>query len=285
MSPATIRTSTFTHRRTHRHTHIQAHTSTLKHTTTDTHIRSHCSMSLTAIRTLNIQSLNCHLAPCTMTAATRSQSFEFWYKSHREHAHIILLYLGLARTVYIYTVYDRICGNFLPNIPYIQRIYRVLANLIHCTFKHQRETWGTDMAASLGPTKGKHYHHIIITTALSPQHSLWGLMEALQALEGNHKSCQSACQCACVRAMEQKKPRLLGPAVFRKQNWTQEEQRANSKHTKPQLSGPACTKKSRFVHRRGKGQAHSQMSVVVCLSLNRSSAECTRITCAHEKCL
>ena len=131
----------------------------------------------------------------------------------------------------------------------------------------------------------QHYHHIIITTALSPQHSLWGLMEALQALEGNHKSCQSACQCACVRAMEQKKPRLLGPAVFRKQNWTQEEQRANSKHTKPQLSGPACTKKSRFVHRRGKGQAHSQMSVVVCLSLNRSSAECTRITCAHEKCL
>jgi hypothetical protein len=96
MSPATIRTSTFTHRRTHRHTHIQAHTSTLKHTTTDTHIRSHCSMSLTAIRTLNIQSLNCHLAPCTMTAATRSQSFEFWYKSHRGHAHMIFLSTSLS---------------------------------------------------------------------------------------------------------------------------------------------------------------------------------------------
>ena len=48
----------------------------------------------------------------------------------RSHSHKHKL-LGLARTVYIHTVYDRIFGGFAANIPYIHSKYMVLANPTH----------------------------------------------------------------------------------------------------------------------------------------------------------
>ena len=41
---------------------------------------------------------------------------------------VLILYIGLARTVYIYTMYDRTFGDFPAKILYTHRICMVLAN-------------------------------------------------------------------------------------------------------------------------------------------------------------
>ena len=49
---------------------------------------------------------------------------------HTTDMHFLLSvrYLGLARTVYIFTVYDRIFDELLQKIPCMHHVYMVLAN-------------------------------------------------------------------------------------------------------------------------------------------------------------
>ena len=48
---------------------------------------------------------------------------------------IYTVYIGLARTVYIYTVHTAYLVVSLPKIPYIHRIYRVGKNRIYIPYK------------------------------------------------------------------------------------------------------------------------------------------------------
>jgi hypothetical protein len=53
---------------------------------------------------------------------------------------LISVYVGLARTVYIYTVYDRIFGGFLATINTVCTLYNmVLANPVYLQKMHGRE--------------------------------------------------------------------------------------------------------------------------------------------------
>ena len=150
------------------HTHNTLHTNTHKTQTMCHNTRRHLRHT--------------RIAPKITRMRAHTHTHTHTHKAHTKHnqcvstpADAYAIHVGLARTVYIHTVNDRTLVIFMPNIPYIYRIYiiiyMVLANptYTYCSHVHRHAHTHTHAYTHKVHTHThKHTHARTGSNALNP---------------------------------------------------------------------------------------------------------------------